>query len=111
MKPSSEEVVYLEDLPEGTTIAPHAFKPKKGVVLKIAGVPVGTCDIDVDDAGNVTYDAEFKRDKMSPELYDVMFGHDVDGTSLLIGHTNVFDEPEPDHGQGKTKAPFRLPRS
>lgn len=103
------EVVYLEDLPEGTIIAPHAFRPQKGIALKIAGVPVGTCDIDVDEEGNVKYTAEFKRDKLSPELYDVMFGGDADGLSMVVDYSNVFDQEEPDPGEGKTKPPFRLP--
>lgn len=104
------EIVYLEDLPEGTVIAPGAFKPQKGVPLKIADVPVGTCDIDVDDEGNVTYTAEFKRKKLSPELYDMMFG---ERTAV---HSNVFDVSEADQHRadpsvGTVKAPFRLPRS
>lgn len=107
------EVVYLEDLPEGTTIAPHAFKPQKGIALKIAGIPVGTCDIDVDDEGNVKYTAEFTRDQLTPELYDVMFGNDVDGMSMVVDHNNVFDvskedQQSADPSVGTVKAPFRL---
>lgn len=112
-----QEVVYLEDLPDGTIIPSGAFKPQKGVPLKIAGVPVGTCDIDVDDDGNVTYTAEFKRDKISPELYDVMFErHETDGPSMAVHH-NVFDsakdEELDDHARnaGFHMAPFRHPRS
>lgn len=111
MKPDPDEVVYLEDLPDGTIIAPGAFKPQKGVVLKIAGVPVGKCDIDVDDEGNATYSASFERDTMSPEIYQVMFGRDAVDVSMIVEHSNVFDEPETNLGQGKTTPPFRLPRS
>lgn len=109
MKPGQDEVVYMEDLPEGTIIEPHAFKPKKGVVLKIGGIPVGTCDVDIDEDGSVTYTADFQRDKISPELYEVMFGRDVDGLSMPVEHTNVFDEDGPNPDGGQTKPPFRLP--
>lgn len=108
--PVKDGIVYLEDLPEGTVIAPGAFKPQKGVPLKIAGVPVGTCDIDIDDDGNLTYSAEFKRGKITPELYDIMFG------ARPAVHSNVFDVSEEDQQRadpsvGTVKAPFRLPRS
>lgn len=108
MKPDKEEVIYVEDLPDDVVIVPGAFKPQKGVVLKIAGVPVGTCDVDVDSEGNVSYTADFKRDKISPELYDVMFGERPEVLS------NVFDVSEEaqqraDPGVGTVKAPFRLP--
>lgn len=109
MKPEPDEIVYLEDLPEGTVIVPGALKPQKGVVLKIGGIPVGTCDVDIDDEGNVAYQAEFKRNKISPELYEIMFGRNVEGVSIAVDHTNVFDQEEPDPGEGKTKPEFRLP--
>ena len=64
MKPDPDEIVHMEDLPDGTIIAPGAFKPQKGVVLKLNGVPVGTCDVDIDAEGNVTYEAEFQRGKL-----------------------------------------------
>lgn len=105
--PESDEIVYSEDLPENCVIKPNAFKSQKGVVLKINGIPVGTCDVDIDDEGNATYAADFKRDKLSLGMYELMFS-DVQTHNVFDG-LSVEERRAVDKGVRSSRAPFRLP--